>query len=70
MKDRIVCKCPTCPDGAIHLIRRGAMKYDFKCDNPKCQTRRIIIDRPDREKMTDIIYNALNEIEIEESIRL
>ena len=33
-----VCECSACASGHIYMIKRGEFKYDFKCDNPTCQT--------------------------------
>jgi len=35
-----LCKCPACPIGKIYLIKlKGDFKFNFECDNSKCQTR-------------------------------
>lgn len=39
-ESKVVCKCPACPDGEVHLIKRAEFKYEFKCDNSGCQTNR------------------------------
>ncbi|KKN74765.1 hypothetical protein LCGC14_0388070 [marine sediment metagenome] len=45
-------QCPACSSGNIHLKKHKPFRYEFKCDNPYCQTNKQPFEpKPDEGRL-------------------